>query len=402
MTLQESVAEFIQQSQDYYRQWIFDEPIYVSSNQNMQYARLQKIMYKLVVRFVTHYDAYEKYMPISEEVKKQLSYWRERSYKPGTYRTDFVYNADNQAKIIEITCRFALNGIFSSALINHIGLTLSDRKIKSSIPYESIYNHLKSYLKGVDTIWVLQGRDTKNESKIYRGIFERMGYQVHALQYTADLNPVIRYTDRSLIISELAFDEILSLPTEIQQALPDTNILNDFRTVFLIHDKRFFSVIFNSSLMEDTLNEEEIGIMKKFLLPTYDFLHSQESWEEALKNKNEWIIKHRALGKSKSVYAGPVTSEDEWKHQFQSSDISNFVLQKWVPQKTITSTVNSQFIKDYITGSLIFFDNHYYGLTEFRTSSFPVTNVKDHRKACPVILQDEYQEKILSNKLIIY
>ena len=176
MTLKESTAKFIQEKQDYFRQWILDEPIYIGSKQHIQYARLQKLMYKLIVRFVTYYHEYETHMPVSTEVKKLLDNWKERPYEPGTYRTDFVYDANNQAKIIEITCRFALNGIFLSALINHVGLALSDEKIKYCSPYESVYDHINSYLKGVDTIWVLQGKDMKNESKIYCGIFERMGY----------------------------------------------------------------------------------------------------------------------------------------------------------------------------------------------------------------------------------
>lgn len=391
MTLEKSVQEFIKGKKDYYQQWIFDEPIVISAAHNADFVRLQKIMYKLINEFVIGYKNYKHLMPVSVEVEKVLDVFNQKEYKIGTYRTDFVYDTNNQVKLIEITCRFALNGVFSSGLMDAVarGTTpKSLQNIKIKDQYSPIYKHLNEYLKEATSICILKGEDVRNESKLYTDILKRTGLVVNEVLYT-EIDHNFDKLEKAWVVSELSFDEILSFSKDTLMKLISANLINDFRTVFLIHDKRFFSVLGKKQLQNKVLTQEEIFFFEKFYIPTYTANEAEDIWKKAKENKNEWIIKHRALGKSQKIYAGLVTPIEEWEAIFESADLKDFILQKWIPQKTIKGTISGEVFNDFVTGTALFFDDHYFGFGDFRTSSHPVINKVDHRKAAGLILDEE-------------
>jgi hypothetical protein len=390
LSIKESAYKFVEEKEDYFKQWIFEEPIIIDKNHNDDLIKLQKIMYKLIVEFVTNYKKHQNLMPVSNEVAAIIDVFNRKEYKIGTYRTDFVYDEQNQVKIIEITCRFALNGMFLSNLLNKVAEDYRKDHLESldvDNCYDEIFEHFESYLEGVDSIVVLKGDDIRNESKIYSDIFKRMGYVVKEISYM-NISDNLDAMKNAWIISELSFDEIISLDISTIEKLMPLNIINDFRTIFLIHDKRFFSVLGNVELQQLVLSKEEIILFSEYYIPTYSSLEREDLWKKARKDKNSWIIKHRCLGKSQKVFAGLVTEDDLWDSLFESEGFKDLVLQEWIPQKKIFGQIGDEKFEDYVTGTLLFFDNNYFGFGDFRTSSFPVTNKGDHRKAYSLIRAD--------------
>ncbi len=390
LSIKDSVLEFVKERESYFKQWIFEEPIVVSKRHSDDLRQLQKIMYKLINQFVTNYSWYKDLMPVSDEVLEIINIFNEKEYKIGTYRTDFVYDSVKQVKLIEITCRFALNGMFLSALMTKVAEDYHENKFDFKVKnfYEPIYEHFESYLKEVSSIVVLKGNDVRNESKIYIDIFERMGYPVLEIFYDK-IEENLDCLQNSWIISELSFDEIISLGNPLIKKLMPLNIINDFRTIFLVHDKRFFSVLGNSELQNSVLTADEISFFKRFYIPTYTSSERIDLWENAKQNKDKWIIKHRSLGKSEKIYAGIVTDDELWNSLFESDDFKDLILQEWIGQKTIKGKIGEENFDDYVTGTLLFFDDNFFGFGDFRTSSFPVTNKGDHRKASSLIRADE-------------
>jgi hypothetical protein len=352
----------------------------------------------MITHFVNRYDDYEHLMPVDNEIREVLKICSRRPYTVGTYRTDFVYDKEGQAKIIEITCRMSLNGIFQSAIFNSLSQKFGEKAHinQSRDVYQSIFDHLLSYTKSSKSIFVLQGADNKNESRIFVNIFEQAGYMVHEISYK-DLSLHLSNIEEALIISELSFQEILSIPKKELEVLSRSNVINDFRTVFLIHDKRFFSVIGNDAFRASVLNKSEEGLFKKFYIPTYCYGESVELWEDAKINKSDWIIKHKALGKSVEIYAGIVTKQEEWEQLFEAENREDLVLQHWIPQRTRRGTIENINYEHYIAGTLLYFDNYFFGLGEFRTSSFPVINKTDHRKAFSFVTNKELSENLTLN-----
>jgi len=392
MKLEKAIQSFVDERKPYYKQWMYDEPIVISNARFERLSRVQVIMNKLINEFVCNYSTYKHLMPVEKETERILNHFQSKPYTIGTYRTDFVFDKNNQEKLIEITCRFALNGIFISFLMEDVALDYlkNGHQIETIHPQKKILNHLKSYLNNSNKIVLLKGSDKKNESKIFVPIFEKAGYDLQEIHYK-DLPSNHQLISDGLIISELTFDEILSLNDKTLELLSNSNLLNDFRTIILIHDKRFFAVISDLNLQERALTKEERIFFSDFHIPTYCFNEQTKNlWENAKSNKNDWIIKHRSLGKSQQIYAGNVLSQTEWEDLFSNEAIlSEMVLQRWVSQKTIKGRIGDLEFEDYITGTLLFFDDNYFGFGDFRTSSFPVINKKDHRKATSIILKND-------------
>jgi len=387
ITLKESTKVFIEEKGDYYKNWTLDTPLIINKSTYNDVQKLQKILYKLIQQFVNNYNEYAHLMPLSKDSEAIIELFNQKPYKVGTYRTDFVYTDKGQIKLIEITCRFALNGIFQTSIFDEIGkkYCLDHLKQNSIHPYNDIYKHIESYIKDHKRVYILKGSDQKNESKIYSEILERMGIKVESVNYLNIEKHLYEMKD-SWIISELALSEIESLDFSTLKTLSQLDISNDFRTVFLLHDKRFFSVIGNKQLQQSILTEDEITHFMKYYIPTFTFSENQEKWDNAKTHKNNWIIKHRSLGKSQCIYAGPVTEQSEWENLF-TNKLEDMVLQEWIPQTTTSIPYKGDLIEEYITGTLLFYDNHFFGFGEFRTSSFPVTNKVDHRKMAPLILE---------------
>ncbi len=388
ISLQESVDKFVEDKADYFKQWSFDEPFVFSKNTHKDLKRLQGIMYRLVVHFVENYELYKHLMPVSEKVEAIVKLAKKKPYLPGTYRTDFVFDGDSQFRLIEITCRFALNGIFQTAIFHNQGTSFYHNKFpnqKVEDSFTAIYAHLEKFIEGKSRVFVITGNDRKNESKIYLDIFERIGLDTYKVNYK-DVSSYLSEMEDALIIPELSFDEICTMELQTISKLIDFNILNDFRTIFLIHDKRFFAVLGDATFLENAIDKSDIDFFKKFYIPTHTVSRGDELWKEVYANKDQWILKHRALGKSQSVFAGPVTEKEEWEEILLGIESGEFVVQEWVPQRTFEGTVQGKPVNDYITGTLLFFDDNYFGLGEFRTSSFPVTNKTDHRKAAGLVL----------------
>ena len=169
------------------------------------------------------------------------------------------------------------------------------------------------------------------------------------------------------------------------------------RSIFLIHDKRFLAILSQRSFLLEIMSNEEAELLQQFIIPTYTKVQNSEIWEKAQKNKDKWIIKHYLLGKSEKIYAGAFCTEEEWQQIFSSKEIEHMILQPFIKQRRIPSKIKQQEYSDYAVGTLLCFDNNFFGPGLFRTSSFEITNRVDDRKMSPWIT-DNYSK---SNDIFI-
>ena len=105
---------------------------------------------------------------------------------------------------------------------------------------------------------------------------------------------------------------------------------------------------------------------------------------DALNNKDNYILKPYRLGKSEGVKAGILVSEEEWR----GLNLEGMVIQPFIRQRTFPTVWEEQAFDDYLCGMMLCVDDKYFGSGLFRTSSLPVTNVGDDRKACPLLTDD--------------
>jgi len=78
--------------------------------------------------------------------------------------------------------------------------------------------------------------------------------------------------------------------------------------------------------------------------------------------------------------------EAEWRALFFQANASDLTLQPYIHQARVHSNVgDEERSNDYAVGTLLFFDNEFFGPGFFRASSHPVTNQGDDRKIAPVV-----------------
>jgi len=373
---------------EYLSQWTFNSPAIITLDTYRQLQHIQKYLYRLICHFGTHYDQYKAFMPVSKRVEEILGMCKDKPYKPGSYRTDFVIDTNNHIKLIEITCRFALNGLFVSGFFNCMTEDyIHKNPIKNIDPYSAFFDYLMNLYEPFSHICLLKGSFNNNESKYAVPIFEKAGFKVHVLS-AQEVETHTHLFENAIIISELNQENWCSFSDDTVKKIIHSNMVNDPRTIFLIHDKRFFSFLCDRSFVSEVLNEEETNQFINYITPTYRPDQMPELWHEARKNKNNWILKPFDKGRSIDVYAGCVSPQETWESLFTGQKTNNMILQPFINQRKFKGYIKDLFHEDYATGILLFLNDHFFGPGVFRTSSHPVTNVVDDRKIFPLITDE--------------
>jgi hypothetical protein len=84
-------------------------------------------------------------------------------------------------------------------------------------------------------------------------------------------------------------------------------------------------------------------------------------WESARRNKDGWILKPCVFGKSKNVFAGEVTDQQDWDRLFAEGETAGMVLQPFIEQRLFSGTIGAQQYRDYVVGTLLYFSDQYFG-----------------------------------------
>ena len=372
----------------YFAQWAYRQPMVVSRETNEVMRFLQKAMYHAIRHFVENYEAYRHLMPVSEKVEGILALCRDVPYRPGTYRTDFLIDEHRQIKLMEITCRFALNGLLRCGFLHLlVDRLLQDKpQVRRIDQYSRFFDELAAYFGEFSHVCLLKN-DSFNEGRYFKPLFENAGYPVHVIEYD-DIPKRLDLLARAAVIAQLRHDELCALPAFAVEKIIHSNLINDLRTVFLVHDKRFFSVLGNDEFLNRAMTRTDADRFRAHLVPTWAWSERRDLWERARREKEDWIIKPRALGMGIGVKAGCITDEVEWQAAFPQSEAADLVLQPYIPQTRFRGRVGEEERHDYVVGTLLFFQDEFFGPGVFRASSCPVTNRGDTRRLAHVVTSD--------------
>ena len=385
---------YVIEKAEYYRNWQHQSPIISTAETSEKFREAGVILSKMIrgVSLMASERRVRQLLPLSNRALEVISIFQTRKpeYATGTYRTDFVFNRLMQPKFIEITCQFPLNGYFQSAVFNHFACeyvhqnNLKDAWVNE---YEPFISFLNEKLKGFRSIVVIKGWDKKQTSRFFCPILRDAGFVVHEISYKevwANRDKI----SKSFVISEIMISEIEELSNREIELLAESHIVNDYRTVFVAHDKRFFSILNSAELKKSILTERELQYLDAFLLKTIPFAHYTGSNEELIEGKDNWILKHVNLGRSREIFSGLEFSKMEWARLIHSKDRNDFVLQEFVPQMQFSGFVGDKLYSEFLTGTLLYFDERYFGQGLFRASSHFVANKVDNRNISPVVVKD--------------
>lgn len=390
-TCKGAFAEIHSDLESYYPRWYHEKPIMITKERQEELRELHRVLYKCVEHMAAHYQDYLKYMPLSEDEVALLQEQSKYPFLAGTFRPDYLISEEGDLVLCEITSRFFAHGIFMSYFSEY----MADRFMEKhpGEERESFFEEMLSYMLGLPgnkkKIAVLKSADRTSEIPLYVPFYEHYGYEVQIYEAPKVEENIENWKD-AFVIGALNQKDLLSMKPETCAAMMKAGMYNDFRTIFLIHDKRFMNLWFRDEFTDQCLTKEETAFLRAHAIPTYCYLEEySEIWEDARLHKDCYILKPHCLGKSEKVFAGVLTTEEKWAELWENRSVEGMILQPFLAQKTYHTMWEGQEFEDYICGMMLCVNDRYFDSGLFRASSTPVTNVGDDRRACPVLTDSE-------------
>lgn len=104
------------------------------------------------------------------------------------------------------------------------------------------------------------------------------------------------------MILNLHQEELINLESNLLNKLIKQIYFNDIRTIFIVHDKRFLSILSNPSIMSKYLSSEKYNRLKAYIIPTY--ILNNEVVEHIKGKVENWVFKKNAAGKGEGMLIG--------------------------------------------------------------------------------------------------
>ena len=374
----------------YFLRWYHAKPMAITSERRVELKKLHHIMYKCISFMAEHYERFvPEYMPLSDEEMELLAIQAKYPYRAGAYRPDYILSKDGRILLCEITSRFFAHGIFSSFFAECAAERFMERfpDKKNETEFEAMLQYMAERTTERNKISVLKSADKTGEIQLYVPFYQKFGKQVSVIEMQ-NVEESRGQWENSCVISALNQKDILSFSRDTIHAMINARMINDLRTVLLVHDKRFMSLWYEDAFTDCCLTSSETAFLREHTIPTWLYGSHEEMWEDARRNKDGYILKHHRLGKSEKVYGGPITETSVWEGLWETGDIRDMILQPFIRQRTFPTIWEGQVFDDFICGMMLCMDDRYFESGMFRASSLPVTNVGDDRKICPIYTDD--------------
>ena len=392
LSCQEVCFQLFAEKTDYFHHWYHAKPMLITSERRDELRRMQALLYKCIVYMAEHYREWvPKYMPLDNKVMEILDRQSRYPFRAGAYRPDYLISEEGKLLLVEITSRFFGHGIWGG----YPSVVKAEQMMAANpgVSWENRYNELLTYMRDIipagSPIYVLKSSDKTGEIALYKKFYEYYGHEVTIYEAVEVEEHIDQWSHNAVVISALNQHDLLSFQMETLQAMIDARMLNDFRTIFLAHDKRFLRLIFVDEFTRECLTEEETKFLREHTIPTYMYSCHPEKWKDALTHKDQYILKPYDLGKSVGLYAGEMTDEETWKKSLTASEKGGFILQPFIKQRTYPCEWEGNHYDDYVCGLMLCMDDRYFDSGMFRTSSAPVTNKVDDRKMSVIHSDDE-------------
>lgn len=379
------------QSVSYFLRWYHEKPMAITGERRKELKELHRILYKCISFMADNYKRFvPQFMPLSDAEMELLAMQEKYPFRAGAYRPDYIISEDGRLLLCEITSRFFAHGIFSSyyaeCAAERFMAGFPDKKNETG--FEEMLRYMAERTTEKDRVSVLKSADKTGEIKLYVPFYQSFGKQVSVIE-AENIEEMRGEWEKGCVISALNQKDLLSFSPDTHKALIDAGMINDLRTVLIMHDKRFMELWFEDEFTNCFLTDAETDFLRSHSIPTWLYGSHEDIWEDAYRHKDGYILKHHRLGKSEKVYGGPITDRSVWESLWEKGDIRDMILQPFIRQRTYPTVWEGKQYDDYICGMMLCMDDKYFESGLFRASSLPVTNVGDDRKICPIYTDDE-------------
>lgn len=388
----------------YYGSWTYNEPMVVTGSRDQELREMNRVLSKACDYYAGHYRDYLDIIPYQEKVLDILDYVADRPFEAGTARPDYIMDENGNLLICEITARFFANGYFLSFFNEMVGRYKAEEAgVTDRVSYfEQMLSRFADKLADRKKVYSLSSSDISDSIGLYIPFYHALGAETEVIM-AGDVESRLPELKGNMVVSALNQFDLLSFSSETLHYLADIGMVNDFRSIFLLHDKRFFRLFYEPRFTDAALTPEETEFLRQHTIRTYLPETDSEIFSYAEKHKDEFILKHYCLGKSISVYAGCLTSPEDWEALYANGDVSQMILQPFIRQRLFETSWKSRGdqtphrVQDYVSGTILNLDGLYFGTGLFRTSSRPVINQKDAHKISPVVTDqgDRFRSKFI-------
>ena len=377
----------------YYLRWYHDRPVGITSQRRDELRRLHGILYRCAEFFALNWRDYvPSVLPLGDRELEILELQSRYPFRAGTWRPDYIVTRDGELKLCEITSRFFAHGIFLSVFAEYT----ADR-FMARFPgkeRETRYGELMDYMRalpgGRRQLYVLKSADRTSEIRLYKRFYEAEGCSLEVIEAPeVEARRAEWAREGSFVFSALNQQDLLGYGTDTLRAMMDVGMVSDFRNIFLIHDKRFMRLWSDDAFTGRFLDPDDAAFLRAHAIPTYDCTDPAAAavLEDARAHKDGYILKPCRLGKSEGVHAGVLERKCRWRRLWRRG-VDGMILQPFLDQRTFPTEWEGKHFEDYLCGMMLCVDDRYFDSGLFRTSSLPVTNVGDDRKACPLHTDD--------------
>ncbi|MCF7831293.1 MAG: hypothetical protein K9M36_00175 [Candidatus Pacebacteria bacterium] len=302
-------------------------PIIHTKKEIADLKKIQQVVLKATTIIVQNYfkdtDISDR-VPLAKNVRSALKNISHLPYHIGGIRPDYLYDKNGVIKICEINARFVFNAFFMSMYAND-AFAKQYSLFKKLPDFDALSKILQDTFPRREKVAIIKNRED--------------GYDIHSflleiqnteLFDTKNIKKIL--ATYSHVVLELHQDEAEKYVKQICNAMKKgVHIYNDPRTLFIVHDKRFLSILSNKKIMKRYLSEKDASFLTKHIIPTYTQKTDTEKFLVAQKNKNAWVVKKSISGKSDGLYIGKEKNKTEWKKIIKKKDS---LLQPYVVQKT--------------------------------------------------------------------
>ncbi len=346
-------------------------------------------MYKCVMKLAHDYKDYADIMPFDEKNYQILELCKDKEYFPRSYRPDILLCEDGGFKTCELSSRFCYSGYLLSSFSLYSAILMCEKYGIDDQPdrYSPIFDGLMEILGDNKRVAVPKSDDRPEALKLYKPFFEKLGIEVEIIPFET-LHDNMDKLENCLVINEINQKDLHSMDIEDIKKLVESDYVQDLRSALLPHDKRFLALLFDDRFTGDILSAEETSFLREHTVKTYVYNKSPEIWEDARHNKDGYILKHARLGKSERVYAGCTVTEEKWQEIFDTESLEDMILQPFEKQRRFKTHWEGKDYLEYAVGTILLFDDKYFGPGIVRGSTFEVTNQGDDRKYVQIITDE--------------
>ncbi|MEN9917033.1 MAG: hypothetical protein RLY40_965 [Pseudomonadota bacterium] len=337
------------------------------------HALIIEAINKLVTNFFND-PLLQQIISLNDTALNLLYPLKDKPYKIGAIRPDFLFNKDYQLKICEINARFPLNAfIITQCLSTEIHKQFGDKSIYFDKKLIEASNFFKQFFDCPQPIYLFFDKEKSFEIFLLKNSLKKTSSNLKLVTPSECLSKDNLFTKEDndyhsfKVILNLHQEELVNLEGNLLNAITSKTYFNDLRTILIVHDKRLLSILSSKTIMSKYLSSKKCNRLASYIIPTYTL--TDNTIQNIKTNPKNWVLKKVSTGKGEGMYIGKETPYAEILTVLNEKK-PDYIAQPFIEQPLfkLLNNANASKPKDishnddayqamYLVGSMLSFNN---------------------------------------------